>query len=212
MQQHFKAHQANVHAVYRAEGLAERLCQPALSKSVAALHVYHPEQELVNAVRRRSVRDTFGYHSSSFVLVVDSGTPKNLFPAHMLSNLERLDKWICGVGSSPLRSPCKGTVRLLISEPPWARPGFNDARHATIEVDAWGLKECDVGPCFMPLISLASLVRAGVSFSHLPAEGPLLTFPGGKMLSLTLDYKLRACQLASEQHAPAPGSHYLPRH
>jgi hypothetical protein len=31
MQQHFEAHQANVHAVYQAEGLAERLCQPALS-------------------------------------------------------------------------------------------------------------------------------------------------------------------------------------
>jgi hypothetical protein len=58
----------------------------------------------------------------------------------------------------------------------------------------------------MPLISLASLVRAGVSFSHSPADGPLLTFPGGKMLLLALDYKLRACLLASKPHSPAPGN------
>jgi hypothetical protein len=176
-----------------------------LSKSVAALHFYNPEPELVSAVRRRRMIEASDYHPSDFALFVDSGTPKNLFPICMLSNLKRHDKWICGVGSRPLRSPYKETVCLLISEL-WARLGFNDARHATIEVHAWGLEEYDVGPRFTPLVSLASLARAGVSFSHSPADGPLLTFPGGKMLSLATDYKLRACQLNPKPHAPAPGN------
>jgi hypothetical protein len=122
----------------------------------------------------------------------------------MLSDLEPHDELICGVGSRPLRSPYKGTVRLLISELPWASTS-SPSRYATVEVDAWGLEAADVGPLFKPLLSLASLVRAGVSFSHSPGEGPQLTFPAGKVLSLALDYKLLACRLDAEPHAPAPG-------
>jgi hypothetical protein len=130
VQQHFDAHSASMRAVSRAAALAEeneRLgwhsTHPspqlglARAKSVAALHVYHPKPESVNTVRRRREVEMHDNHPSDFEIVVDLGTLKNLFPVHMLSNRVYHEEWICGVGSHPLRSPCKGTVRLLVSEP-----------------------------------------------------------------------------------------------
>jgi hypothetical protein len=105
-----------------------------------------------------------------------------------ISNATAHDQWLCGVGSRPLRSPCKGWVRLVIAEP------YDATSCATIEVSAWGLQERDVGSStFKPLISLASLVRSGVDFSHTQDHGPLLSFPNGKSLSLDRNYELRAC-------------------
>jgi hypothetical protein len=170
-----------------------------------------PEPELINVVhRRRHVHAYDRKHDApcpmigfDFRLVVDSGTTKNLFPIHMLSNLERHEEWICGVGSRPLHSPCKGTVRLLLTQ----IADRDTNRSAVVDVDAWGLEAADVGPRFEPLLSLASLVRAGVGFHHIPGRGPELLFPSGKELSLAFDYRLLACRLADDApRTPAQGN------
>jgi hypothetical protein len=133
--------------------------QPVQANSVPAVRTGHNSSlKACDSAAVSRFSDT-----STFPVVVDSGTPKNLFPRSMLSNLEGHDEWICGVGSSPTRSPCKGTVRLLISG---QHQAFASMDHVVVSVDAWGLEEHDVGPDFTPLISLASIVRAGVDFSH----------------------------------------------
>jgi hypothetical protein len=74
--------------------------------------------------------------------------------------------------------------------------------HVVVSVDAWGLEEHDVGPYFTPLLSLASIVRAGVDFSHSHPTGPKLTFQSGKVISLANHYTLCACMLDSKPRVP----------
>jgi hypothetical protein len=133
-----------------------------------------------------------------YKLIVDSGSPKNLFPLHMLSNLTRHDEWICGVGERALHSPFKGTVRLHVCDP------SRSSHSITIEVDAGGLYDSDVGPRFKPLLSLASVVRAGVTFSHSKKDGPLLVFPDGTTLMLRDGYTLHACIDNTDVSVPVP--------
>jgi hypothetical protein len=134
-----------------------------------------------------------------YTLIVDSGSPKNLFPLHMLSNLSRHNEWICGVGERTLYSPFKGTARLHVCDP------SHSGRSIIMEVDAWGLYDRDVGPRFSPLLSLASIVHAGVTFTHTKADGPLLVFPDGTTLLLRDDYTLHAC-IDNTVPVPAPGN------
>jgi len=190
----------------------EDLSPPTFNRLEESLHFRRQEARFGRvyffnadvALRFHSTSPSVGHNlrsknpKRSYTLIVDSGSPKNLFPIHMLSNLKKHSEWICGVGKRTLYSPCTGTVRLLVRDP------SDPERSIIIEVDAWGLYDRDVGPHFSPPLSLASIVRAGVGFSHTRQDGPLLIFPDGTELLLRCDYTLHACMVDADPPVPVP--------